>query len=54
VEAREVKSNRAGVMENDIGGAFVQSYNLCLTSDANGRAQRSFRLRPVKEKPQRR
>lgn len=48
VEAREVKSPTVlASLENDIGGAFVQSYELRLTSDANGRAQWRFRLRPV-------
>jgi hypothetical protein len=54
VEAREVKASTVlASLENDIGGEFVQSYDLRLTSDTNGRAQRRFRLRPVKEKLQR-
>jgi hypothetical protein len=37
VEAREVKLLTAlASLENNIGGAFVQSYNLRLASDANG------------------
>jgi hypothetical protein len=52
--AREVKLLTAlASLENNIGGGFAQSYDLRRASDANGRAQRRFRLRPVKEKPQR-